>query len=120
MRMVLCLVILTANVQTKKGLATTSLVLRLGVLIINKTKCVECLFYSKNTSFQSPFSFLNGEALSREHTIKYLGVYFSSNMAWSSHVETFFTFAGSFIENRFSLSYTCNLILLPDHFPWTA
>ncbi len=43
--------------------------------IINKTKCVECLFYIKNTSSQLPFSFLNGEALSRDQTVLYLGVY---------------------------------------------
>ncbi len=36
-------------------------------LVINKTRYVECLSSSKNTSSQLPFSFLNGEALSREH-----------------------------------------------------
>ncbi len=60
-------------------------------LIINKTKCVECLFYFKSTSSQLPFSFINGEALSREQTAKYLGVHFTSNMTWSTHIDTVFT-----------------------------
>ncbi len=37
-------------------------------LVINKTRYVECLSSSKNTSSQLPFSFLDGEALSREHS----------------------------------------------------
>ncbi len=59
-------------------------------LIINKTKCVECLFYSKNTYSQLSFFFLNGEALFREQTVKYLGVHFSPNITWSTHIYTVF------------------------------
>ncbi len=99
------------------------------------TKCAECLFYS-NSSSQLPFSFLNGEALSRDHTVKYLGVYFSSNMAWSTLStpsslnalnNLFYSQAPfyeppqvSFVSNPSSLCYSCNLILLPDHFSRTA
>ncbi len=39
-------------------------------LLINKTKCAECLFYPKNTSPQLPLRLINGEALSREQTVK--------------------------------------------------
>ncbi len=51
-------------------------------LLINKTKCAECLFYPKNTSPQLPLSLINDEALSREQTVKYLGVHFHSNLTW--------------------------------------
>ncbi len=61
------------------------------VPIINTTKCVECLFYSTNTPAQLPFSFLNGKALSRDLTVKYLGVHFTWNMTWSTHIDTVFT-----------------------------
>ncbi len=60
-------------------------------LLINKTKCVECLFYPKNTSPQLPLSLINGEALSREQTVKYLGVHFNSNLTWSTHIDSVFT-----------------------------
>ncbi len=52
-------------------------------LVINKTECVACLVYSKNTSSPLPFFFLDGE-----QTVKCLGVHFSSNMAYYTHVET--------------------------------
>ncbi len=48
-------------------------------LLINKTKCAECLFYPKNTSPQFPLSLINSEALSREQTVKYLGVHINLN-----------------------------------------
>ncbi len=41
-------------------------------LAINKDKYDECLFYFKNTSSDLLFLFLNGEALCREHTVKYI------------------------------------------------
>ncbi len=44
-----------------------------------------------NTSSELPFSFLNGEALFREHTVNYLGVHFSNNMSWSTHIDAVFT-----------------------------
>ncbi len=44
----------------------------------------------KNTSSQLSFFFLNGEALFREQTVKYLGVHFSPNMTWSTHIYTVF------------------------------
>ncbi len=58
-------------------------------LIINKTKCVECFFYSIKHFLSNPF--LNGEALSREQTVKYLRVHFTPNMIWSTHIYTIFT-----------------------------
>ncbi len=60
-------------------------------LLINKTKCAERLFYPKNTSPQLPLSLINGEALSREQTVKYLGVHFNSNLTWSTHIDSVFT-----------------------------
>ncbi len=60
-------------------------------LNISMIKYVECLAYSKNTSPQLLFSFLYSEALSREHTVKYVGVHFSSNMTLSTHIDTAFT-----------------------------
>ncbi len=60
-------------------------------LLINKTKCAECLFYPKNTSPQLPLSLINGEALSREQTVKYLGVHFNSNLTSSTHIDSVFT-----------------------------
>ncbi len=70
-------------------------------LIINKSKCAECLFYSS----QLTFSFLNGEALSREQTVsknivsKNIGVHFF--ITWFTHTDyvftdylSFFAFAG--------------------------
>ncbi len=81
--MLSCFVILTANVLLKRGWMTTSMVLRPGLLTMDTTKCVKCLFYSKNTSPQLPLSLMNGEALSREQTVKYLGVNFNWNLTWS-------------------------------------
>ncbi len=49
-------------------------------LTINKTKSVECQFYSKNNSSQLPFHFLNGEGLSREQTVRTLVVHFPFNV----------------------------------------
>ncbi len=99
-------------------------------LVINITKCVECSFYSKTISSAFPFSFLNGKALSREHTVEYIGVHFNSNMTWLSHIGThicFYSQAESYerlkvsvMANRISLRCPSNLILLPKHFPWTA
>ncbi len=60
-------------------------------LHINKTKCAECLFYPKNTSPQLPLSRINGEALSLEQTVKYLGVNFNSNLTCSTHIDSVFT-----------------------------
>ncbi len=60
-------------------------------LNISKTKCVECLVYSKNTSSQLLFSFLNREVISHEQSVKYLGVHFFSNMTLSTHIDTVFT-----------------------------
>ncbi len=60
-------------------------------LVIKKTKCVKSLFYSKCTSSQLSLSFINGEALSREQTVKYLGVNFTSNRTWSTHIDAVFT-----------------------------
>ncbi len=37
------------------------------------------------------FSFLNGEVLCRDQTVKCLGVHFSSNMTLSTHIDTVFT-----------------------------
>ncbi len=60
-------------------------------LIINKAKSVECQFYSKNTSSQLLFYFLNGEDLSREQTVMNLVVHFPFNVTWSTHIETVLT-----------------------------
>ncbi len=60
-------------------------------LFIDKTTCAECLFYPKNTSPQLLLSLINGEALSREQTVKYLGVHFNSNLTWSTHIDSVFT-----------------------------
>ncbi len=60
-------------------------------LIITRTKCVECFFYSKNTSSQLPFSFPDGESLPREQTVNYLGAHSTSNMTWSTHIDIGFT-----------------------------
>ncbi len=60
-------------------------------LLINKTKCAECLFYYKNTSPQLPLSLINDEALSREQTVKYLCVHFNSNLTWSTNIDSVLT-----------------------------
>ncbi len=48
-------------------------------LIINKNKCVGCLFYPQNISPQLQLPLVNGEALFREQTVKYLGVHYTSS-----------------------------------------
>ncbi len=58
---------------------------------MSRTKRIECLFHPKNASSQFPFSFLNGDALSCEHTVKYRDGHFSSNITWSTHTDTVFT-----------------------------
>ncbi len=60
-------------------------------LLINKTKCAECLFYPRNTSSKPPLSLINGEELSREQTVKYIGVRFNSNLTWSTHIDSVFS-----------------------------
>ncbi len=42
-------------------------------------------------SLQLPLSLINGEALSRRQTVKYLGVHFNSNLTWSTHIDSVFT-----------------------------
>ncbi len=95
LRMIVCLVTLTANALTKRDWMMTSLVLRLGVLIMDlsssKSNVLNVFFYSKTTSPQLRFSVLNGEALSRERTVKYLNAYFSSNMTWYTPIDIVFT-----------------------------
>ncbi len=49
------------------------------------------LFFPENTSTQLPLSFVNGEALFREQTVKYLGVHFTANLTWSIRIDTNFT-----------------------------
>ncbi len=44
-------------------------------LVINKTKYVECLFYSETLPLRSCSLFFTAK-----HTVKYLSVHFSSNM----------------------------------------
>ncbi len=91
MLMISCFATLTANVlydDDLHGLVTWSAD---HGLFINKTKCEECLFYPKNTSPKLPLSLINGEALSREQTVKYLGVHFNSNLTWSTHIDSVFT-----------------------------
>ncbi len=48
---------------------------RFATMDLSLTSALNASFYSKNTSSQLPFSFLNGEALSREQTVKYLSVH---------------------------------------------
>ncbi len=60
-------------------------------LAISKTKCAKWIFYSKSTSSQLSLSFINGETLSREQTVKYLCVNFTSNLTWSTHIDAVFT-----------------------------
>ncbi len=52
--------------------------------------CGMRLFPKKNTPPQLPLSLINGEALSREQTVKYLGVNFTSNLAWYTHIDSVF------------------------------
>ncbi len=59
--------------------------------LINKTKCAECLFYSKNIFSQHQLFLINGESVSRDQTVKYLGEYITSNMTWCTHMNTVFT-----------------------------
>ncbi len=40
---------------------------------------------------QLPLSLINGEALSREQTVKYLGVNFNSKLTCSTHIDPVFT-----------------------------
>ncbi len=88
-RMILCFVILTANFLTRgAGRRPLSAYSADHGLILNTIKCVECLFYSQNTSSQLPLFLMNGEVLSREQTVKYLGVHFTSKMAWYTHIDT--------------------------------
>ncbi len=83
------------------------------VLIMDKTTCVECFFYSeKNKSSQLPLSFLNAKVLSHERTANYLGAYFFSCMTWFIHTLNVFTqcfnlslFAYSFLWSSTGLSY---------------
>ncbi len=60
-------------------------------LLINKTKCAKCLFYSTNIFSHHQLFFINGEAVSREQTVKYLGEYITSIMTWCTHMNTVFT-----------------------------
>ncbi len=44
-------------------------------------------FIPKPLPPQLPLSLINGEALSWEQTVKYLGVHFNSNLTWSPHID---------------------------------
>ncbi len=92
---------------------------------------------SQNTSPQLPLSLINGESLSREQTVKHLGVHLTSNLTWSTDIDSVFTkcLKLSFFIRRLrsmnvhksslwrivSASATPLIfILLTNHFPWTA
>ncbi len=55
-------------------------------LLISKTKCAS--FIPKNTSPQLPLSLVNGEALSRQQTVKNLGVHFNLNLIWPTQIDS--------------------------------
>ncbi len=83
--MILCLVIPTANVSTKRIWLTTSFVLRLGVLIMDLLQTKPNMF---NASFilktlplnsHSPPLTVKPFLVSTQVTVKYIGVHFSFN-----------------------------------------
>ncbi len=88
-------------------------------LVINKTKCVECLFFPK---------------VLPKYAAKYLGVHFFSYKTWSSNIDTVFTkclklsfcirVLGSINvykcllwEIVSTLCYLCNFTMLHDRLP---
>ncbi len=54
-------------------------------LLINKSECVQCFFFPKNISL------INGEALSQEQMVRYLAAHLTSNLTWSTHIDSVFT-----------------------------
>jgi hypothetical protein len=60
---------------------------------LNKMKCMECVFHLRgNTSANdvNPPASIDGQPFRRVDTVKYLGVYFSSDGSWSVHVDNLF------------------------------
>ncbi len=88
-------------------------------LLINNAKCVECLFYPQNTSQKLSLSLINGEALSRKQTVKYLGVHFTSNLIWSFFIRRLrsMKFKIPLMAIFFSLRYSLILYYSPIIFP---
>ncbi len=91
-------------------------------LIITKQKCIECLFYSKNTSHELPFAFLNGESLSREQTSRWLGLLKSILSSQNALNCLFIRRFRSMNVHKSPLwwivsAYPFNFILLTDDFP---
>jgi hypothetical protein len=63
-------------------------------LLLNKSKCNECIFHFQRTmrisQTASPSS-IDGCSLECVEEVKYLGVHFSSNCTWSTHVSEIFS-----------------------------
>jgi hypothetical protein len=63
-------------------------------LILNRTKCVECLFRFRNSRPRQQFeasSSIDGISLSEVTDVKYLGIHFSSDCTWSLHIQSIFS-----------------------------
>ncbi len=66
-------------------------------LTLNPNKCKTMIISRKRNSVQPPQLTLNGTPLEQVETFKYLGVLLSSDLSWSTHVESICTKARKII-----------------------
>ncbi len=59
-------------------------------LLRNHSKCIECPFYLRVLNSLPTPLIVDGSPLSQTNSVKYLGLTFSSNLTWSSHIESVF------------------------------
>ncbi len=61
-------------------------------LNLNPNKCVQCMFSLKGNAATDPDlkACINGNTLSTVESVTYLGVTFSNNAKWTTHVEEIF------------------------------
>jgi hypothetical protein len=62
-------------------------------LLLNKSKCLECRFHLQRRNLTSVFhrSVINDSAIEQVEHVKYLGVHFSSDCTWTTHVSCIFS-----------------------------
>ena len=74
--------------ELKAGLRVASSWTRENLMLLNLRKCVAVVFTRKQTVLRSPPAiYLDGQPISFVPTFKYLGLWFSSRLSWSTHVE---------------------------------
>jgi hypothetical protein len=84
-------------------------------LLLNKSKCIECVFKLRSlptNPVNSPVV-LDGIPVKSDPSVKYLGVYFSSDCSWSNHIQEKFSklLRLSFVLRRFTILHVPHEIL---------